>query len=208
MVRQVPRRSFLREESGISLTEGMIAIPIVTLVFAAFMEFGYAMFQWNQAVKALHYGARLAAVSDPMGTFDPDDAAAAPTAADVGKTIPVGGSWSCAGTACGNGLNRIVYGSVDGVGADSCLAAGASDNPAMCQLDPWIELDNVVVTYELSGLGYYTRPGGAVVTISMSLQNLSFDLPILGTLFGFDDDVTLPAMPVTVTSEDLSTTTS
>ena len=49
----VKRRSFLREESGISLTEAMLTFPIVMLIFAAFVEFGYAMFQWNQTVKAV-----------------------------------------------------------------------------------------------------------------------------------------------------------
>ena len=36
----VTRRSFLREESGISLTEAMLTFPIVMLIFAAFVEFG------------------------------------------------------------------------------------------------------------------------------------------------------------------------
>ena len=63
---------------------------------------------------------------------------------------------------------------------------------------------NVVVTYRVSGLGYYGRPSGAVVTIRMEVQNITFDLPILGALLGLDD-VTIPAMPVTVTSEDLNT---
>lgn len=58
--------SFWRDDRGVSLTEGLITIPIVLLVFAAFIEFGYAMSQWNQTVKALQYGARLAAVSDPL----------------------------------------------------------------------------------------------------------------------------------------------
>ncbi|MGO8658054.1 TadE/TadG family type IV pilus assembly protein, partial [Rhizobium ruizarguesonis] len=46
----------------------MLTFPIVMLVFATFIEFGYAMAQWNQTVKALQYGARLAAVSDPLTT--------------------------------------------------------------------------------------------------------------------------------------------
>ena len=50
----------------VALSEALITIPIVMLIFAAFIEFGYAMSQWNQTVKALQYGARLAAVSDPL----------------------------------------------------------------------------------------------------------------------------------------------
>ena len=63
---------------------------------------------------------------------------------------------------------------------------------------------NVVVTYERSGLGYKGRPRGAVVTVSLTLRNVTFDLPMLGALLGLDQ-ITIPAMPVTVTSEDLET---
>ncbi len=75
----------------------------------------------------------------------------------------------------------------------------------MCHLNWRIGLGNVLVTYELSGLGYYGRTQGAVVTIRMEVQDITFDLPILGALLGLDD-VMIPAMPVTITSEDLDTT--
>ncbi len=82
MVKQPADRCFLSEESGATIAEGLIALPLVMLVFAAFIEFGYAMFQWNQTVKAVHYGARLAAVSTSVfdvADFDVVAAAAAPT---------------------------------------------------------------------------------------------------------------------------------
>jgi Flp pilus assembly protein TadG len=200
MVRR--ERSFLRDDSGISLAETLITFPIVMLVFAAFVEFGYAMYQWNQTVKSLHFGARKAAVSDTLvAGFDPATAAAAATPADAGGPIPVGaiGPWSCAGAACSSALNRIVYGAA---AATACQPVATAR--AMCHLNRRIGKANVVVTYEMSGLGYYGRPGGAVVTIRMAVQNITFDLPILGTILGLDD-ITIPAMPVTVTSEDLNT---
>ncbi|WP_411196764.1 TadE/TadG family type IV pilus assembly protein, partial [Rhizobium sp.] len=64
-------KTFWQDSSGVSLVEALLTFPIVMLVFAVFIEFGYAMSQWNQTVKALQYGARLAAVSDPLTTnFD------------------------------------------------------------------------------------------------------------------------------------------
>ena len=60
----------------------MLTFPIIMLVFAAFVEFGYAMSQWNQTVKALQYGARLAAVSDPLMKEDDFDAVFPIEAAD------------------------------------------------------------------------------------------------------------------------------
>lgn len=201
-------KSFLKEQSGISLAEGMIVLPLVVLVFAAFVEFGYAMFQWNQTVKALHYGARLAAVSDSLATdFDPSVAISTADVTLVGESVPVGGlgPWTCGPnrTDCDDAaLNRIVYG---GSGTTSCQPVGAGGTrPALCQLNPRIEAENIVVTYELSGLGYYARPNGAVATIRMEVRGVTFDLPILGALLGLNT-ITIPAMPVTVTSEDLNT---
>ncbi|WP_031195665.1 TadE family protein [Mesorhizobium sp. L103C119B0] len=202
MVR-APLRTFAHEESGATLAEGLLVMPLVILVFAAFVEFGFAMFQWNQTVKALQFGARKAAVSSSMVTgFDPVTVTAAGST-NGGVAIPVGalGPWTCTGRpACTAELNRIVYG---GATATSCNAIGTG-SPAMCQLNPRIGINNVRVTYMMSGLGYYGRPGGAVLTIRMEVLGITFNLPVLGALLGLNN-VTVPAMPVTVTSEDLNT---
>jgi hypothetical protein len=203
--------SFLREEAGAVLAEGLMVIPIVMLIFGVFIEFGYAMVQLDQTVKAMAYGARKLAVSDSVNdAFDPATAAAG-DGTNAGDTVPVdaAGPWTCTGTAadpdpkgvnppCNSELNRIVYGST---GAANCAA---STGTAMCRLNPRIKLSNVTVTYSLSGLGYYGRPAGAVVTITIWV-NLPFSFPILGTILGLND-ITIPATPVTITSEDLSDT--
>lgn len=191
MVRDRSFRRFLGDEAGISLTEALISFPIVMLTFAALAEFGYAMFQWNQTVKALQYGARLAAVSDSVATgFNPTTIAASGTG---GTAIPAGASFTCGPALAGcntTALNRIV----EGVG----------DRPGLRDLNWRIAPENVVVTYELSGLGYYGRPMGAIATIRLEVRNITFDLPIVGALLGLND-ITIPAHPVTITTEDLKT---
>ena len=112
--------SFWRDDRGVSLTEGLITIPIVLLVFATFVEFGYAMSQWNQTVKALQYGARLAAVSDPLVDMD-DFTDVFPTEADDplnnGDATPndstISSSCGATRTACElqRALSRVVLGS-------------------------------------------------------------------------------------------------
>jgi len=198
-------RSFADEESGVTLAEGLIVMPLILLVFAAFIEFGYAMFQWNQTVKALQFGVRKAAVSSSIvAGFDPATVTAlASGSTNGGVAIPVGalGPWTCTDRpACTAELNRIVYGTA---AATSCQPIGTG-SPAMCQLNPRIGINNVRVTYMMSGLGYYGRPGGAVLTIRMEVLGITFDLPMLGAILGLNN-VTVPAMPVTVTSEDLNT---
>ncbi|MBW9065015.1 pilus assembly protein [Rhizobium herbae] len=196
------RFSFWRDDRGVSLTEGLITIPIVLLVFAAFVEFGYAMSQWNQTVKALQYGARLAAVSDPL-TSDFDDVfpADADDPLNNGDATP---NDSTIYSRCGPGLencsaelSRIVQGS------DGTCAAG-DPRPGICDLNWRIQPENLVVTYQRSGLGYWGRPDGPVLTMRLEVSDITFDLPVLGVLLGLDD-VVIPAHPVTITTEDLKT---
>ena len=196
------RLSFWRDDRGVSLTEGLITIPIVLLVFAAFVEFGYAMSQWNQTVKALQYGARLAAVSDPL-TSDFDDVfpADADDPLNNGDTTPNDpGIFSQCGPGlanCSAELSRIVQGS------DGTCAAG-DPRPGICDLNWRITPDKLVVTYQRSGLGYWGRPDGPVLTMRLEVRDITFDLPVLGALLGLND-VVIPAHPVTITTEDLKT---
>ncbi len=197
------RTGFRQDESGLALSEALITFPVVLLVFAAFVEFGFAMAQWNHAVKALQFGTRLAAVSDPLTS---NFATVFPTSAsdplNNGNATPNDATIS---STCGpdlanctDELNRIVLGS-DGV----CGAAG-DPRPGVCDINWRIQPENVVVTYQRSGLGYWGRPEGPVLTMRFEVRNVSFDLPVLGGLLGLDD-ITIPAHPVTITTEDLKT---
>lgn len=53
------RQKFSQGENGSVLLEALLVMPILLIVFAALIEFGFAVFQWSQAVKALQLGARL-----------------------------------------------------------------------------------------------------------------------------------------------------
>jgi hypothetical protein len=195
---------FWQDTRGIALSEALLTFPIVMLIFAAFVEFGYAMSQWNQTVKALQYGARLAAVSDPVtANFNAVFPTSAADPLNNGKAAPNDATIS---STCGPDkagcnvarLNRIVLGS-DGV----CGPVGNSV-PGICDLNWRITPDNLVVTYQRSGLGYWGRPDGPVLTTRLEVRNITFDLPILGALLGLND-ITVPAHPVTITTEDLKT---
>ncbi|WP_087004205.1 TadE/TadG family type IV pilus assembly protein [Rhizobium sullae] len=195
---------FWRDERGVSLAEGLVTFPLVMLVFAAFVEFGYAMSQWNQTVKALQYGARLAAVSDPLTTdFDDVFPIGAADPLNNGNATPNDATLS---SVCGPGpalpncsaeLSRVVTGS------DGDCAAG-DPRPGICDLNWRITPDKLMVTYQRSGLGYWGRPDGPVLTMRLEVRDVTFDLPVLGALLGLDD-VTIPAHPVTITTEDLKT---
>ncbi|MBZ7925965.1 pilus assembly protein [Ensifer adhaerens] len=198
--------SFWQDQRGVTLTEGLISLPLVLLAISALVEFGYAMSQWNQTVKALQAGARLAAVSDPLTN---NFAAVFPTdnnnplyngdATPNDATI----SSSCGPNLanCSAALTRIVMGS-DGV----CGVAG-DPNPGICDINWRIQPANVVVTYQRSGLGYWGRPNGPVLTMRLEVRGVTFDLPLLGALLGLNR-IEVPAHPVTLTTEDLKTCSS
>ncbi|MFD1196049.1 TadE/TadG family type IV pilus assembly protein [Seohaeicola saemankumensis] len=197
-------RLFRRSEEGATLVEGLIVFPIILLTFATFIEFGVAVVQWNQTVKAMQYGARFLAVSDPLVSLGPFETYTSP-APEVGDPVPQDGlQISCgAGAAACNtdGINRLVFGS----STDLTCDPSAGNRLGMCDLNGLIRPENIRVTYYRSGLGYVGRPGGPVVSITVETRDLNFNFFFLGALLGLNN-ITIPAHPVTITSEDLSNT--
>lgn len=193
-------RRFGTGEDGISLVEGLIVFPLILLSISTFVEFGIAVLQWNQTVKAMQLGARLLAVSDPM-VADMGPLSADYPAEQGGPTPSAAASVSCgagASPCVTERLNRLIFGS-DGI----CNPDLGSSLSGMCDFNPAIGADNVFVTYHRSGLGYVGRPDGPVVTVTLEARNLTFDFMFLGALLGLNS-IEIPAHPVTMTGEDLS----
>lgn len=190
-----------RDRSGISLTEGIIAFPVIFLAVCAFIELGVALFQYNQTAKAVQVGARLAAVSDPLISLAP--MVARYGTAQAGTAVPDDNfSISCGAGAAAcvpARLNRLVGGT-----NTSCNARLETGVMGMCDVNPLIRSGNVRVTYQSTGLGYVGRPYSPVVSVRVELVNLKFDFFLLGALLGLNN-LSIPSQAVTVTSEDLST---
>ena len=204
MVRRA--RLFRRSEEGATLVEGLIVFPIILLTFATFIEFGVAMVQWNQTVKAMQYGARVLAVSDPlvdMAPFSADypvEQGGPVPATAVTVACGANGTGDPAAPACvAAGMNRLVF------GGDTVCDPSAGNRLGMCDINGLIRPENIRVTYYRSGLGYVGRPGGPVVSITVETRDLNFNFFFLGALLGLNN-ITIPAHPVTITSEDLSNT--
>ncbi|MDX5412149.1 MAG: hypothetical protein LPK02_03800 [Rhodobacterales bacterium] len=199
--------SFRRNEDGATLVEGLIVFPIILLTFATFIEFGVAMVQWNQTVKAMQYGARTLAVSDPLALGLADYFESDYPTTEGGAILNAIDPVVCNSDGCSEGLDldgtelaRLVFGS-DGL----CDPSAAGTRLGMCDLNGLITRDNVQVTYYRSGLGYVGRPAGPVLSIRIETRDLNFDFFFLAALLGLEN-ITIPAHPVTITSEDLSNT--
>lgn len=192
-------KRFRESEDGVSLTEALLVTPIVLLVFTTFIELGFATFQWNQTVTAMQHGARMLAVSDPMLADMSHLTSDYPTT-EGGPVPPAILSLSCGAgeVACDSTqMQRLITGS------DTSCAYVAGTRPGMCDIFPRITANSVRITYYRSGLGYVGRPDGPVLSITVELRNLTFNFLLLGRFLP-TSVLTIPAHPVTITSEDMS----
>lgn len=208
---------FRGDQSGAAMVEMAIAIVLLLTLTLGFVDLANAYYQWNAATKAVQAGARMASISDPIM---PAIAQAGPAAAP-GTAVPVGsydylcdGSTSicsCIGTNCvagawvANNFDRIFAGDDFASGDDVACGPVANSRPGMCDFYPSLTRQNVLVRYTASGLGYQTRPNGAIPTITVSLQNVTFRFFFLSRLLGFNN-IQMPSMLSTVTGEDMRST--
>ena len=200
-------KRFKGDESGLAMSEALIVIPVMMLIFGAMIEFGVMVYQWSQTVKALQVGARRAVVSAPLTDIS--------TLSNYGS-IPVGDplpSSSFAVVSCGAStptpcnptqLNRLYFG-----GDGACGGLDSSGVVGVCDVAPFIAASNLRISYHRADLGYSGRPGGPALTVTLEVRGLFFDFFILDDLMrlfqpvGLPPSIRIPTHPVAMTSEDL-----
>ena len=201
-------RSFRRDERGASMVEFSIIAFLFFILIGGLVDFAIGFYQWNTASKGLQQGARLASVSDPV-----DSSLKNWDGLDVSGTVPggpfptftrvcSGATQSCSGggSYSSDAMDTIVYGR----GQSACGVVAADKTPAMCDVFERVRPNNVIITYQQTGLGFAGRPGGPVPTITVELTGLTFNFAFLNGLLGFAP-ITLPPMKTTVTGEDMNT---
>ncbi|TSE07297.1 pilus assembly protein [Mesorhizobium intechi] len=205
---------FAKSEDGAAMVEMTIVSTLLFSLVLGFVDFGYAFYQWNAATKAVQVGGRLASISDAVAT----NLATAGPISSPGAPVAAGayGPFVCTYTAgtggCSNGggfsaanFSRIFRGDTANTNDDACPNLAANQRPGMCHFFPGLLRSNVVVTYSATGLGYQTRLSGPVPTVTVSLQNRTFQFFFLQGLMGFAN-INMPSMLSTVTGEDLKST--
>ncbi len=198
-----------KDQSGASLVEFTIVVFFFLVLTAGVVEFAIGWYQWNSASKALQQGVRLASVSDPVAS-DLTTMTGLEGGANPGDPMPsflrvcngATGSCSNGGTYSASAMNTIVYGR----GQNTCGTIGPDGFAGMCDIYDRIQPQNVIITYQHTGLGFAGRPGGPVPTITVELTGLTYNYAFLSGLLGFGP-VTLPPMRTTAVGEDLATAT-
>lgn len=226
------RKNLLQDISGAVMVEFTAALTVFLLLLFGSVEFANAFYQWNAATKAVQWGARIAAVSDPIYTATPSmDFTKTVTGSNAGDALPSSAtpatnafditcdgtatSCTCVGAICptmglqnSTAFNALVFGRGNGT---SCTGTGA--NIGMCNLFPRItSKSNITVRYQYTGLGYVGRPGGPVPTITVSLNQtapIQFQFILIGGLMkignsAFPGFINMPSFATTVTGEDLN----
>ena len=202
------RRALLRfrDDSGVVLVEALLVVPLVMLLIAGMIESSVMMMQWNQTVKAIQVGGRLATVSSPLtdisalNVHPSGSIQGNPQPFDTNLTVSCGAG---TGTACNAAALRRLMRGAD----DRCRSTGGGRR-GICDIAPFIRPENVRITYANAGLGYVGRPEGAVVLVTLEMRNLYFDFFILGNVLSFFGNdrqgVPIPTHPVSLVSEDLA----
>lgn len=214
----------ISDQNGGVLVEVTVMILFTMIFLFGAIDFLFAFYQWNMANKAVQFGARIAAVSDPVASALPGFTAYA--GLQRGQPLPANSnlySWvcndindpssalgQCGGTSTSpvdaNALNTIVF------GRNWLVTGNASCDPTpnvylrgMCHIFPRIGVANVAITYKDTGLGFAYQPNGPTPTIIVRLQGLQFQYFFLSGLLGFAN-VNIPAQATSITGEDLSVT--
>ncbi|TPN48430.1 pilus assembly protein [Mesorhizobium sp. B1-1-9] len=202
--------TFWRDQSGASMVEAAIAMPMLLTLLLGFVDFGYAFYQWNAGNKAVQAGARLAQISTPVAIGLPSETITQSDVTKVGTAVPAGTydyvcTASAAGVACcsvGGGLCKPQNASQASFDA---IYDGTPNRAGMHTFLPMLVKSEVQIEYAASGLGYWTRPGGPVPTITVSIQKHPFQFFFLAGFLGLGT-ITMPSMLSTVTGEDMKST--
>jgi len=192
-------RRFIKDTSAASMVEMSLILPMFFIAAGGSIDFGYAFMQWNTAAKAVEAGARIAAVSNPVSS----DLANATSLATLQSGATPGAAFPYFIRVC-NGATASCSGGTYDAAAMSAIITGTASRPGMGSFLAAIKTANVTVTYEETGLGFACRPGGPVPTITVQLQNITFNFLFLNLIPGIGP-ITMPAMKTTMTGEDMST---
>ncbi|KAA3448775.1 pilus assembly protein [Mesorhizobium sp. SARCC-RB16n] len=204
------KRKFCADQSGATMVEMAVAMPLLLTLLLGFVDFGYLFYQWNAGNKAVQTGARLAQVSTPIAIGLPSEGKTPANSLDVGNAVPAGTyDYVCTASTAGVACCSIGGGTCQPANADQtsfdAIYNGSGGRAGMVSLLPTLQKSEVRIEYAASGLGYWTRPSGPVPTVTVSITNHPFQFFFLGGLLGFGN-ITMPSMLSTVTGEDMKST--
>ncbi len=195
-------RRLIRDQRGISSVEFALVATVFFMMIFGLIDFSRAMWEWNAAAKATHWGVRYAIVND-MVAIRLVDFKGGLEGVDAGASVPVGtvtaefgtDTFVCTNTGCnGNGNTTTDFDDI-AFGLIVARMQAIYDN---------IQPENVIIEYRHVGLGFAGNPIGPDLhpMVTITLVGLVFDFVTPG-LSGILD-IDLPDFAATMTGEDLT----
>lgn len=200
--------SFLAEQSGNTVSEFALLLPLVLTILLGMIDAGRYFWEVNKAEKATQMAARYAAVTQmvptSLATFD----FTGTSSLTGGDTVT---STAFPGVTCTGGTNNSVTCTCGAGGiTGTCAFTVTGDSTVfgkIVQRLQWIKRDvkseNVRVEYIYSGIGFAGDPTGPDVSplVRVSLTGMTFT-PVTFVLFKKSWNPPLPGFAYTLTMED------
>ncbi len=195
-------RRLIRDQRGISSVEFALVATVFFMMIFGLIDFSRAMWEWNAAAKATHWGVRYAVVNDMVAiklvTFN-----GSLEGVDAGSSVPVATITAKYGTDTFTCTNTGCNGSGDTDNDFDDIAFGLIVARMQLIYDR-IQPENVEVQYRHIGLGFSGDPLGPdlhpLVTVRLVGMTFDFVTPGLAGLFPMD----MPDFAATMTGEDLT----
>lgn len=178
--------SFRKDESGASMVEFTLVFPIILLVALGTVDATLMLWDWARANKAAYRGARIAVISKPVAT-------GITTFAYDRNPMHIGDL--CFNTANGQRLADVdcpVVTTRCTFSARTCSGGQIRDVDAttrilgeMQRIFPRLGADNVEIEYQTNGLGFYGRPDGLPMDVTVRIRCMSAQFFFLGALMGW-----------------------
>jgi Flp pilus assembly protein TadG len=188
-------RRLIQHRGGAAGAEFALLLPLLLLLLFGMIDVGRWLWTYNRAEKATQMGARMAVVTNFVGSSIGDSyVGACSPALTQGDPIPAScfSTITCRSSGCSSGT-------LDTAAFNNIVAR-------MRVFLPEITAENVTVQYSPSGLGYAGDPSGAdvsplvTVKIGTPATPLQFQ-PITSFLL---TSMNMPTFTTTLTAEDLS----
>ncbi|MDI3334886.1 pilus assembly protein [Defluviimonas aestuarii] len=202
---------FREDDSGVTLVELAIIIPVFLLLLFGLIDFGRMSGDYVMANKAMHTAVRMAAVRPPVAAQFCGGVAVPAT--NLRGPVQQGTIPPRFGTSCSAGAN------VCATPAAAICTGDATDptaNEIWTKIQPMMPAgsspSNLLIRYEFdSNLGFLGGPYIPVVTVELQNLNFQFVTPLggLAALAGatgstMPNSVTVPPMSTSMPAEDLA----
>ena len=183
---------FFRDQRGASMVELTLALPLFMLIAFGTVDASLMLYDWSQANKATYRGARIAVVTAPVATniinFAYDTDSTDPPMGDLCYDITTGANDVAVG--CPTGVAICTSSACTG-GFGFNSAAHQQIVEAMQVFFPRLVADNVQVEYRTNGLGFYGRPDGLPMDVTVRIRCMSSQFFFLNALMKW----AWPALP-------------